>query len=186
MTIRHKWKGKPEKLKGPPHALILHRSIILNLIDWTPWSIGKNLWVKSNIKVAIIISLDSRPLLLNFASWKRKSARLEPQLILELAGSCSEPEHIAQFPRNVEAVVTVSIKVKRIQNGLLIISHVLLGGQKKKTALSYTIPIENLFIIIMNLQKLTLVDIKLVSCIIFYLFWALVYNIFFEYFLKKN
>ena len=99
MTIRHKYKGKPEKLKGPRHALILHRSIILNLIDWTPWSIGKNLWVKSNIKVAIIISLDSRTPLLNFASWKRKSARLEPQLILELARSCSEPEYIAQFSK---------------------------------------------------------------------------------------
>ena len=77
---------------------------------------------------------------------------------------------LLNFPRNVKAVVTVSIKVKRIQNGLLIISHVLLGGQKKKTALSYTIPIENLLITIMDFQKLTLVDIKLVSCIIFYLF----------------
>ena len=51
--------------------------------------------------------------------------------------------------RNVDALLKVSIMVKRTQKAFLIVRHVMLRNvfKRTETALKYTIPIENLLIL---------------------------------------
>ena len=64
-------------------------------------------------------------------------------------------------PRNADAVLTVSIIVKRTKKALLFVRHVMFRNvfEKTETALNYTIPIKNLHILIMHLQELNLIGI---------------------------
>ena len=50
-------------------------------------------------------------------------------------------------PRSVDALLTISVMVKRTQKAFLIVRHVMFRNvfKRTETALNYTIPIENLF-----------------------------------------
>ena len=54
------------------------------------------------------------------------------------------------LPRNVDVALALSIMAKRTQNALLIVSHIMFCYAFKgtETVVSYTIPIENLLIMI--------------------------------------
>ena len=70
-------------------------------------------------------------------------------LINKFSSRKNKQKTLFSSPRNVDALLTVLIMVKRTQKTFLFVRHVMLRNvfKRTETALNYTMPIENLLIL---------------------------------------